>query len=88
MQIVEGSVVRATAGRDKGGFFAVIEVDDTCAYLSDGRRRKLETPKKEAQTPCPDRYHNTGKLIKDKQTNQKSAPPVQFRRGRALTVLI
>lgn len=46
MQIVEGSVVRATAGRDKGGFFAVIEVDDTCAYLSDGRRRKLETPKK------------------------------------------
>lgn len=46
MQIVVGSVVRATAGRDKGGFFAVIRIDGTCAFLSDGRRRKLETPKK------------------------------------------
>ena len=46
MQIVEGSVVRATAGRDKGGFFAVIGFDGACALLSDGRRRKLETPKK------------------------------------------
>lgn len=46
MQIVEGLVVRSAAGHDKGGFFVVIRYDETCAYLADGKRRPLETPKK------------------------------------------
>lgn len=46
MQIVEGLVVRSAAGRDKGGFFVVIRYDETCAYLADGKRRLLESPKK------------------------------------------
>lgn len=88
MQIVEGSVVRATAGRDKGGFLRSSDSMARARYFQTAGAVSSKRPKKEAHTPCSDRYRNTGKLIKDKQTNQRSAPPVQFRRGRALTVLI
>ncbi len=46
MTISEGSVVRAKAGRDKDGFFVVIKTDGAYAYIADGRRRKVENPKK------------------------------------------
>ena len=46
MNIVKGSVVRANAGRDKGGFFVVLELDSVYAYIADGKRRRIEKPKK------------------------------------------
>ncbi len=46
MTITEGSVVRAKAGRDKDGFFVVIKTEGAYAYICDGKRRKVETPKK------------------------------------------
>ncbi len=46
MNTVKGSIVKALAGRDKGNFFVVVDVDLTYAYLADGRRRKVERPKK------------------------------------------
>lgn len=41
-----GSVVLATAGRDKGRFFLIVEVvDDNFVRIADGDTRKLATPK-------------------------------------------
>lgn len=47
MNIERGSVVRAKAGRDKGGYFVVIKMDIKSgrAYIADGKRRKVEKPK-------------------------------------------
>lgn len=46
MTIAPGSVVKAKAGRDKDSFFIVVKTEDGFAYISDGRRRKVEKPKK------------------------------------------
>ncbi|MEE0913404.1 MAG: KOW domain-containing RNA-binding protein [Ruminococcus sp.] len=46
MSIVKGSIVRAMAGRDKENFFVVLEVDSKYALIADGKRRKVEHPKK------------------------------------------
>ena len=45
MDIVKGSVVRATAGRDKDKFFVVLSVDGVYARIADGKRRKVQKPK-------------------------------------------
>ena len=46
MEVKRGQVVRALAGRDKGGFFAVLRLDPPWAELADGKRRPLERPKR------------------------------------------
>lgn len=47
MEIQTGSVVLSLAGHDKGGTFAVIDfADDSHALIADGRRRKVEKPKR------------------------------------------
>ncbi|WP_242846326.1 KOW domain-containing RNA-binding protein [Anaeromassilibacillus senegalensis] len=49
MDFQRGLVVRALAGRDKGGFFTVLEADADMAVICDGRRRSLEHPKRKKQ---------------------------------------
>ncbi|MBQ5988422.1 MAG: KOW domain-containing RNA-binding protein [Oscillospiraceae bacterium] len=47
MKIVEGTVVRAKAGRDENRLFAVTGITDSgYVYISDGDTRKLASPKK------------------------------------------
>ncbi len=46
MEIVKGSLVRACAGRDKGSLFVAVGVHDGFVYISDGRTRPLEKPKR------------------------------------------
>lgn len=41
-----GQIVRATAGRDKDDFFIIKELDGKFAYIVNGKRRKVEAPKK------------------------------------------
>lgn len=41
-----GEIVYATAGRDKGKCFLVVQKDDNFVYLADGKARKVGTPKK------------------------------------------
>ena len=46
-QLVIGQVVRATKGRDKGKIQLVIDIlDESHVLVVDGKRRKLEKPKK------------------------------------------
>lgn len=46
MKIVKGCVVKAKAGRDKNGYFVVLDLDGEYAMISDGKRRPLEKPKR------------------------------------------
>lgn len=46
MEFQKGLVVRSLSGHDKGGFFVVLELDSRFAVICDGKRRKLEKPKK------------------------------------------
>ncbi|MBR4893448.1 MAG: KOW domain-containing RNA-binding protein [Clostridia bacterium] len=47
MNIVPASLVEVTAGRDKGKFLLVTKVlDENYVLICDGRRRKVENPKK------------------------------------------
>ena len=44
-----GDVVLATAGKDKGKPFIVLEVGDTLVLIADGRRRKVQRPKAKSE---------------------------------------
>ena len=46
MNIQKGSIVRALAGRDKGGFFVVLATDGSFALIADGKRRQVQHPKR------------------------------------------
>lgn len=46
MKIQKGSVVKADAGRDCGGYFAVVEVQDGYCFIADGKSRRLSSPKR------------------------------------------
>ena len=46
MQLKIGSVVVSKAGHDSGEMFAVMSFDDKNVFISDGRQRKVEKPKK------------------------------------------
>ena len=46
MNIQKGSIVRALAGRDKGGFFVVLGVEGSYALIADGKRRRIRHPKR------------------------------------------
>ena len=46
MQVVRGTVVRSSAGRDKGDFQVVLEFDESYAVVCDGKHRPLEQTKR------------------------------------------
>ncbi len=46
MNLLQGSLVKATAGHNIGKYFVVVKVEGGFAYISDGKERKLENPKK------------------------------------------
>lgn len=46
MEVRRGQIMRSLAGHDKGDFQTVIKLEGTFAYMADGKRRKLEAPKK------------------------------------------
>ena len=46
MDIQKGSVVRAKAGRDKGGYFVVTDIlNSRQVLICDGKHRKVQKPK-------------------------------------------
>ena len=46
MKLLKGSVVRAEAGRDGGGYFVIVEADEKYCFIADGKTRKLANPKR------------------------------------------
>lgn len=46
MEVRRGQIMRSLAGHDKGDFQTVLKTEGVFAYVADGKRRKLESPKK------------------------------------------
>ena len=46
MDFKTGQIVKAKAGRDKDGFFIIIGLDGAYALIADGKRRRVEDPKR------------------------------------------
>ena len=46
MQIEVGRVVRSKAGHDSNDIFAVVGTDENYVFISDGKQRKVEKPKR------------------------------------------
>lgn len=73
MNIIQGDVVLATAGKEKNEIFVVLDVDSKYCYLVDGKRLKISKPKKKSlkhvqrasKTPFPKERLN----IKEEKIN-------------------
>ena len=46
MDIARSDIVKSVAGRDKGKYFFVLDVENEYLLLADGKTRKLENPKR------------------------------------------
>ncbi len=46
MDISKADIIVSMAGRDKGGLFYVLRVEDGYAYLVNGKQRTMENPKR------------------------------------------
>ena len=56
MGLTPGDIVYSIAGRDSGGYFVVVDADDSFAMICDGKSRKTDKPKrkkiKHLKTDC------------------------------------
>ena len=46
MDIAKSNIVKSTAGRDAGDFFFVLDIQGDFLLLADGKRRRVENPKR------------------------------------------
>lgn len=46
MEIIKAHLVEATAGREKGKLFYVVETEGEYVFLADGKSRRVEAPKR------------------------------------------
>lgn len=65
----KGSVVKSKMGHDAGSFYVVIKVESGFVFLVDGRRRKLEKPKRKNASHVTKTNHVVGN--EDLLTNKK-----------------
>lgn len=52
-----GSIVRSTAGKNQDRFFVVVSMEQDCALVCDGRKRKLDHPKRKKCKHLEDTEH-------------------------------
>lgn len=46
MEFREGMVVFSKAGHDAGSYYMVVQCGSKCCWIADGRRRRVEAPKR------------------------------------------
>jgi len=46
MEFERAQIVRALAGHDKGEYFCVLDTEEPYLFLADGKRRRMEAPKR------------------------------------------
>ncbi len=46
MNVLQGSVVKSTAGHDKNSYFVAVSIQGNFVFIADGKERKLEKPKR------------------------------------------
>ena len=88
MEFVRGLVVRSLAGRDGGGFLVILSTDGHVAAVCDGKRRKLEYPKKKnlrhlsaTSTVLPENRMQTNREIRLALVPFRDAGPLSRRGG-------
>lgn len=59
--IARSDIVRATAGRDRGKLFFVLDVEGEFLLLADGKTRKLEHPKRKKRRHAAFVSHSSGR---------------------------
>ncbi len=72
MDIATSNIVKSIAGRDKGDLFFVLRAEEDFLLLADGKRRKVETPKRkrkkhaayvcQSTAPVADKIRNSEKV--------------------------
>lgn len=70
MLIEKGMIVKSIAGHDKDRYYLIVEVSSKSALIADGKRRRLEKPKRKnikhlQQTNCfcqPNEYKTDKQL--------------------------
>ena len=74
--IQAGMVVRCIAGHDKDRFYVVLECGPGCAVIADGKRRRLEKPKRKNQKHvCPTKtVLDLSQISSDKKLRALLAP--------------
>ncbi len=82
MEIIEGSVVRSVAGRDKGERFLVLVREGEYAYIADGDLRKVERPKKKKLKHLQGSYA-VSEVIKSKLRANEEVTNSQVRKALA-----
>ncbi len=65
MDIQIGSVVFSKAGHDKGSILLVVGMEKDIAYVSDGKLRKIENPKKKKLKHLQGTNYVTGELFEE-----------------------
>lgn len=46
MEIVLGLIVKSCYGHDKGRYYAIVKIENNFVFISDGKSRKIQKPKK------------------------------------------
>ncbi len=72
MDIATSNIVKSIAGRDKGDLFFVLRMEEDFLLLADGKRRRVETPKRkrkkhvafvcESAAPVAEKIRNSEKV--------------------------
>ena len=72
MDIAKSIIVKAIAGRDTGSYFFVLATEGDFLLLADGKRRRLESPKRkrrkhvelvgESQSPVAEKIRSNEKI--------------------------
>ncbi|MCB6365819.1 KOW domain-containing RNA-binding protein [Intestinibacillus massiliensis] len=65
MESHKSDIVLSLKGRDKGMLLLVLDEDDTCLYLANGRQRRAESPKRKK------RAHVSHQGACDEKTREK-----------------
>ena len=53
MDIARSNIVKSIAGRDAGSLFFVLATEGDFLLLADGKRRRVETPKRKRRKKTP-----------------------------------
>lgn len=72
MEISKSDIVLSLAGHDKGNVFYVLDTDGVYVFLADGKRRKVEKPKRKK------RFHVKKVLRPDSSLARKIASGEQI----------
>lgn len=76
MNMEKGVVVKSMAGHDAGRFYVVVKAEKDVAFIADGKRRKVEKPKRKnvKHLACTKCKLNEEEIHTDKQIRKNLWP--------------